>query len=128
MDFLTSLNFWLWAAAVLLAFVYLMAGVMKGTQPIDKLAAKMKWPAQYPRLTRFVGWAEVAGAVGLVLPLLTGILAWLTPLAALGLALVQLLAFGFHLRRGEPQILPANIVLFVLAVFVAWGRWPLFGA
>lgn len=45
-----------------------------------------------------------------------------------GLALVQLLAFGFHLRRGEPQILPANIVLFVLAVFVAWGRWPLFGA
>ena len=127
MDFLASLNFWLWAAAVLLAALYLMAGIMKGTQPIEKLAAQMKWPGEYPRLTRFVGWAEVLGAIGLILPLLTGILAWLTPLAALCLALVQILAIGFHLRRGEAQILPFNVVLLVLAIFVAWGRWSLFG-
>ena len=81
MDFLTSLDFWLWAAAVLLALLYLMAGFMKATQPIDKLAGQMKWPGDYPRLTRFVGWAEVLGAIGLILPLATGILSWLTPLA-----------------------------------------------
>lgn len=127
MDFLTSLNFWLWAAAVLLAALYLMAGIMKGTQPIEKLAGQMKWPGQYPRLTRFVGWAEVLGAIGLIVPLWTGILAWLTPLAALCLVVVQILAIGFHLRRGEPQILPMNAVLLGLAIFVAWGRWPLFG-
>lgn len=127
MDFLTSLNFWLWAAAVLLAALYLMAGIMKGTQPLDKLTAQMKWPGQYPRLTRFVGWAEVLGAIGLILPLLTGILAWLTPLAALCLVLVQILAIGFHLRRNEPQVLPFNAVLLALAIFVAWGRWSLFG-
>ena len=128
MDILTSLNFWLWAAAGLLAVAYLMAGGMKATQPIDKLAAQMKWPAELPGLTRFVGVAEVLGAVGLILPLLTGILAWLTPLAALCLVLVQVLAIGFHLRRGEPQILPANLVLLLLAAFVAWGRLSLFGA
>jgi uncharacterized membrane protein YphA (DoxX/SURF4 family) len=128
MDILTSLNFWLWAAAGLLAVAYLMAGGMKATQPIDKLAGQMKWPADLPRLTRFVGWAEVLGAIGLILPLLTGILAWLTPLAALCLVLVQVLAIGFHLRRGEPQILPANLVLLLLAAFVAWGRISLFGA
>jgi uncharacterized membrane protein YphA (DoxX/SURF4 family) len=128
MDFLTSLDFWLWAAAVLLAILYLMAGGMKATQPIDKLGAQMKWPADYPRLTRFVGVAEILGAIGLIAPLATGILAWLTPLAAIGLAVVQVLAAGFHLMRKEPQIVPANIVLLALAVFVAWGRFGLFGA
>lgn len=127
MDFLTSLNFWLGVAAGLLALIYLLAGGMKATQPIAKLDAQMKWPGQYPRLTRFVGIAEVLGAIGLILPLATGILVWLTPLAALGLALVQILAIGFHLRRGEAQIVPVNVVLLLLALFVAWGRWGLFG-
>jgi hypothetical protein len=70
----------------------------------------------------------VLGAIGLVLPLLTGILAWLTPLAALALVAVQILAIGFHVMRKEPQILPANLVLLALAAFVAWGRLSLFGA
>ncbi|MEO7224240.1 MAG: DoxX family protein, partial [Devosia sp.] len=64
---------------------------------------------------------------GLILPLLTGILAWLTPLAALALVVVQVLAIGFHLMRKEPQILPANLVLLALAAFVVWGRLGLFG-
>jgi uncharacterized membrane protein YphA (DoxX/SURF4 family) len=127
MELLTSMNTWLWVAGGLLAVAYLMAGAMKATQPIDKLAAQMKWPADYPGLTRFIGWSEVLGAIGLVLPLLTGILAWLTPLAALCLVLVQLLAIGFHLMRKEPQIVPVNVVLLALAAFVAWGRLSLFG-
>lgn len=127
MELLTSLNFWLWAAAGLLAALYLMAGFMKATQPIDKLAAQMKWPADLPRLTRFVGVSEVLGAIGLILPLLTGILAWLTPLAALCLVLVQVLAIGFHIMRKELQVLPLNVVLLALAAFVAWGRLSLFG-
>jgi uncharacterized membrane protein YphA (DoxX/SURF4 family) len=127
MEILGTLNFWLWAAAGPLAALYLMAGFMKATQPIDKLAAQMKWPADYPRLTRFIGVAEVLGAIGLILPLATGLLAWLTPLAALGLVVIQILAIGFHLMRKEPQILPMNLVLLALAAFVAWGRFGLFG-
>ena len=127
MELLTSLNFWLWAAAGLLAVLYLMAGFMKATQPIDKLAAQMKWPAELPKLTRFVGWSEVLGAIGLILPLLTGILAWLTPLAAICLVVVQVLAIGFHMMRKEVTIIPFNVVLLALAAFVAWGRLSLFG-
>ena len=127
MELLTSLNFWLWAAAGLLAVLYLMAGFMKATQPIDKLAAQMKWPAELPKLTRFVGWSEVLGAIGLILPLLTGILAWLTPLAAICLVVVQVLAIGFHMMRKEVMIIPFNVVLLALAAFVAWGRLSLFG-
>ena len=127
MDILTSLNFWLWVAAGLLAVLYGMAGGMKATQPIVKLDQMMKWPGQYPRLTRFVGVAEVAGAIGLILPVLTNILAWLTPLAALALVAVQVLAIGFHVMRKEAQVLPMNVVLLLLAAFVAWGRWSLFG-
>jgi hypothetical protein len=127
MEILTSLNFWLWAAAGVLAALYLMAGAMKATQPIPRLAGQMRWPADYPRLTRFVGSAEVLGAFGLILPLATGILAWLTPFAALCLVLVQVLAIGFHVMRREPQILPVNVVLLALAAFVAWGRLSLFG-
>jgi len=67
------------------------------------------------------------GGLGLVLPLLTGVLVWLAPLAALCLVLLQLLAIGFHIRRGETQILPMNVVLLLLAAFIAWGRFSLFG-
>lgn len=127
MDFLTSLDFWLWAAAVLLAILYGMAGTMKAFQPIDKLHAQMKWPGDYPRLTRFVGFSEMAGALGLILPLATGILVWLTPLAALGLTVVQVLAIGFHVMRKEYAVLPFNAVLLALSAFVLWGRWGNFG-
>lgn len=128
MEILGTLNFWLWVAAVLLAGLYLLVGFMKSTQPPEKLAAQMNgWPEQYPRLLRFVGVAEVLGAIGLILPLATGILTWLTPLAALGLSIIQVLAIGFHLRRGEMQVLPVNVVLLALSLFVLWGRWSLFG-
>jgi hypothetical protein len=128
MDFLTSLNFWLWTAQVVLALLYLMAGGMKAIRPIADLTKMMAWPAEYPRLTRFIGWAEVLGAIGLILPMLTGILPWLTALAAVALVVVQILAIGFHARRGETaKSLPMNLILLVLAIFIAWGRWSLFG-
>lgn len=128
MQFLTSLDFWLWVATALLGCAYLAAGIMKSTRPIPALAATIKWPGDYPpAFTRFIGAVDLLGGLGIVLPVLTGILAWLSPLAAIGLVVLQVLAVGFHLRRGEMQIVPANFVLLALAVFVAWGRWSLFG-
>jgi uncharacterized membrane protein YphA (DoxX/SURF4 family) len=128
MELLTTLNFWLWVASALLAFAYIMSGVMKSTRPIPALAEMMKWPGDYPpAFTRFIGAVDLLGGLGVVLPILTGILAWLAPLAAIGLVVLQVLAIGFHVRRGEMQIVPANFVLLALAVFVAWGRWSLVG-
>jgi hypothetical protein len=68
---------------------------------------------------------ELLAAIGLVLPAATGILPWLTPLAAAGLALVMLLAAITHLRRKEPRAVVVNAVLFALSAFVAWQRFGL---
>jgi len=71
-------------------------------------------------MTTFIGIAEIAGAIGLVVPAATGIAPELTTVAAIGLAVIMILAIAFHMRRSEPAI-PA-IVLLVLSAFVAAGR------
>lgn len=114
----------LWAAQVLLAVMFGIAGVMKSTQPITALSGTVPWSTDVPEaLVRFIGISELAGAVGLILPALTRIRPGLTPLAALGLVVVMLLASGFHILRGELGALPITFLLGGLAAFVAWGRW-----
>ncbi len=72
---------------------------------------------------RLVGTAEVLGALGVVLPTLTGILPFLAPLAAIGLAVVQVLAVvTVHVPRRELSALPLNALLLGLAIFTAVGR------
>ena len=71
---------------------------------------------------RFIGAAELAGALGLLLPSLTRIQPRLTVLAALGLIVVMVLASAFHLSRGEGAMLPMNLALAAVAAFIAWGR------
>jgi isoprenylcysteine carboxyl methyltransferase (ICMT) family protein YpbQ len=61
--------------------------------------------------------------LGLILPAATGVLTWLTPLAAALLALMMLLAVGFHVACRETPNIVAGLVLFALAVFVSYGRW-----
>lgn len=128
MPFVTSLDFWLWAVAALLACLYLASGVMKATRPIPALAQMMRWPGDYPEpFVRFIGAVDILGGLGLILPLATGIVVWLSPVAAICLVLLQVLAFGFHLMRRETVVLPVNLLLLALALFVAWGRLPLLG-
>ena len=65
------------------------------------------------------------GSAGLVLPAATGILTWLTPLSAALLALMMLLAVGFHVACRETPNVVAGLVLFALAAFVSYGRWAM---
>ena len=117
-------NIGLWVAQVILAAVYVMAGFMKLTQPIDALVASgMSYAGDYPELlTRFIGTMEGLGALGIILPAATRIAPRLTPLAALGFSIIQILAIGLHSSRGEFQVLPVNLVLLALSLFVLWGR------
>src|SRR5215216_7505633 len=121
------MNIALWIVQGLLAAMYLMAGTMKTVQTAK---AKQQFPWATNRsdgFVRFVGISELLGALGLILPLVTGILPWLTILAAIGLMLIQLLAiFTEHLPKKEYNVIPVNIVLLALAVFVVIGRWTLF--
>ena len=113
----------LWVAQVLLAAAFGMSGLMKLSTPIADLAAQMAWVASVPpALVRFIGAAELAGAIGLILPALARIQPRLTTLAAVGLIVVMVLASIVHATRGEFGMLPVNLVLGALAAFVAWGR------
>ncbi|HEY7342337.1 MAG TPA: DoxX family protein [Ktedonobacterales bacterium] len=113
----------LWIIQVLLALAFLMAGFMKLTQPIATLSKRMAWTAAVPLgLVRFIGLAELLGGIGLFLPMLTGILPWLTIAAAIGLSIVMVSAAVFHLARHEASHAPANIVLLILALVVIVGR------
>ncbi|HMV29399.1 MAG TPA: DoxX family protein [Anaerolineales bacterium] len=122
------MNIALWIIQVLLAGMYGMAGSMKAFTP-DKVRTnpQMTWAHdKQDGYIRFVGVSELLGAVGLIIPALTGILPWLTPLAAVGLALIQVLAiFTVHLPKKEYQVVPVNIVLLVLAIVAAYGRFTL---
>ncbi len=113
----------LWLVQVLLAAAFVMAGIMKTFTPLDQLIPQMPWVADLPRLTRFIGVSEFLGGLGLVLPSITRIRPVLTPLAALGLTTIMVLAMGFHLVRGEAAAVPFNALLGGLAAFVAWGRY-----
>ena len=113
----------LWGVQGLLGLAFLLAGVMKSTQPIETLGQNMPWAlAVPPALVRVIGVSELLGALGLVLPSALRVAPKLTPLAAAGLVLVMALAGAFHATRGELGALPINLVLGGLAAFVAWGR------
>jgi putative oxidoreductase len=119
-------NIALWVVQALLSLVFLAAGIPKATQPIPALATRIAWAKDIPApLVRFIGVAETLGALGLILPALTGVLPWLTVAAAVGLAAVMVASIIFHLMRGETNRIIANIVLLVLLLFVIYGRLAL---
>ena len=113
----------LWIVQGLLALAFGMAGVMKVSLPIAELAEKLPLAADLPRLVRFIGVSELAGAIGLILPALLRIRPRLTALAGVGLVTVMLLGSIFHATRGEWSPIAINAVLGGLAAFVAWGRF-----
>ncbi len=118
-----ALHITLWIAQVLLAGMFIMSGFMKISQPIEQLSQMLPWASQIPSgLVRFIGISEVLGGLGLILPALLRIKPQLTPLAALGLATVMLFAAIFHASRGEFSAIGMNVILSLIALFIAWGR------
>ncbi|KAB0685234.1 DoxX family protein [Burkholderia territorii] len=114
----------LWAIQILLAALYAMSGVMNTFMaPAQLVSMGMSHAAVLPyALLRFLGIAELAGVIGLILPALSRIKPGLTPLAAIGFVVLQVLAMGYHITHGEFFMLPVNLVLLALAALVWWGR------
>lgn len=118
------MNAIIWIVQILLALAFIGAGIMKVTQPIDKLGERMKWvyDIQPSSLVRVIGALEILGALGIILPALTGILPWLTPIAAGGLVLTMVGAFLLSVTHGRYGEAAANLVLLALAAFIIYGR------
>lgn len=118
------MNTTLWICQILLALAFSTAGTMKLFQPKTKLREVMPFTDELEeRTVRLIGFLEVLGAMGVVLPWLLGIGTWLTPLAALGLALTMAAAMVVHGRRKEPTQLSVNAVLLLISLFIAFGRY-----
>jgi hypothetical protein len=112
----------LWVVQGLLALLFLFAGGMKLVLPLEAMQGPVVLPGPF---LRFIGVAEVLGALGLILPGLLRLRPGLTPLAAAGLVIIMMGATVVTLAGGQlaPALLPAVVGL--LAAVVAFGRWRL---
>ncbi|MFD6175500.1 MULTISPECIES: DoxX family protein [unclassified Isoptericola] len=109
------------AAQTVLALLFLFAGLPKVLgRGLDRWTGFDALPRP---LTVLIGVAEIAGALALALPPLLGRLEWVTPLAAVGLAVVTLMAAGFHLRAAEWLRATETALWALLCGAVAVGRW-----
>jgi len=118
-----ALNLVLWSVQGFLALFFLAAGAPK------LIGRGMERWTGFSELARplvvFIGFTEVLGAAGLVLPMATGILPWLTPLAAVGLGIIVLMAAGFHMRADERLNALETGLWASIAAIIAIGRWDL---
>ena len=113
----------LWTLQALLAlFFALGSGAPKLLIPLESLPMPIPLPAWF---ITFIGVAEVAGGLGLILPGLLKVRTGLTPLAAAGLALVTIGATAYQLAAGEPGNAVFAAVMGLLCAFVGYGRWKL---
>lgn len=116
----------LWMVQILLAALFGVAGFIKVFQT-KKLREQWKWArGESPVFLRFLGASELLGTAGMILPLLMGILPWLTPLVAIGFGFIQLMAIiDVDYYPDDFNFFPLNILLLSASIFVMVGRWPL---
>ena len=112
----------LWIVQALLALLYLFGGVTKLVMPIEELTAQVPLPGEF---IRFIGVAEVLGGLGLILPGLTRIKPFLTPLAAAGLLIIMVGAVVTTALTMGPVMALLPLVVGLLVAFVGYGRWRL---
>lgn len=115
------MNAALWVLQVLLGLFFLWAGGFKLVVPLEGMGPL---PVSAPFLT-FIAVAEALGGLGLILPGLTGIAPFLTPLAAAGLVVIMIGATVIGLATGPAPMALIPLALGLLLAFVAYGRWRL---
>ena len=117
------MNITLWTAQALLFLFFAGAGIVHGLLPVEEAAKNAPWAADVPvALLRFIGISELLGAIGVLVPALTRVTPFLTPLAALGCMTIMILAAIFHISRGEMGMVPVNLSVALVSAFVWWGR------
>ncbi len=113
------MNTILWILQFLLAGIFLWDGYLKYYKPETMKAQGLEDMG----LLLFIGLCEMFGAGGLLLPALMRGISWLIPLAALGIAMIMILAARFRLKRHEAKAAGLTFLLLFLSVFVACGRF-----
>ncbi|HXL58357.1 MAG TPA: DoxX family protein [Chitinophagaceae bacterium] len=118
------MNTILWGAQWITAFIFMYSGINKSIFSEQKLVAKGQTGVEglpLP-LIRFIGVSEIFGAVGLIVPWWINILPILTPIAAICFAVMMILAARIHYKRKEYKNVLTNTVIFLLCLFITYGR------
>lgn len=118
------MNILLWILQILLGALFLFAGITKFVMSTEEMTKGMKVPLP-GSLLLFIGAVEVLGGLGLILPSLVKIKPILTPLAAIGLAIIMIGATVITVMGGDVLPALAPLVITVLLLFVAYGRLKL---
>lgn len=119
------MNITLWILQVLIGVFFVFSGYGKAFFTWEELQ-RIPWIDGVTHgLIIFIGWSEILGGIGVILPAAVKVKPILTPLAAAGLALIMILATGFHIMRGEYDLMVVTIVLGAMAVLAAYGRFVL---
>lgn len=108
----------------ILAFVFLMAGIMKILQTRQKvIASGGKWAEDFSESAiKIIGVVEVALAAGIIVPTLLNRPAAYTIASGIGISLVMAGAFFTHLRRKEYPFLAVTGLFLALGAVVAHYR------
>ncbi len=120
------MNTVVWIAQGLLAVAMLGAGAMKLSKSKEALMAsgQMDWTEDFPEpQIKGIGALEVLAALGLIIPAVLDIAPALVGVAAIGVVLLMLGAAAPHLRRKEGQMVPVNLGIAAIAVFIAVMRF-----
>jgi uncharacterized membrane protein len=120
------MNTILWSCQVLLAIIFGYSGFCKSTLP-EKTLVYEKGQTGVEGLpmafTRSIGIAEMFGAVGIILPWWLRVIPVLTPVTAVGFALLMVFAAPIHYKRKEPKNLAINMIIMVISIFTVYGRF-----
>lgn len=115
-----ALGIALWAAQIILAALFLFAGVMKFVMPVQEMTRGNSFPGSF---FHFIGVMEVLGGIGLVLPSLLRISPFLTPVAACGLVIIMAGATLTSMSMGWISLFPFFVG--ILSALIAYGRFKL---
>jgi len=115
------MNIVLWVVQVLIGLLFIMSGVMKFMMPYSEMIKDAPYAFPHAFLL-FIGVCEILGGVGLIVPWLTGIKPWLTPLAASLLTIIMIGAVVFSAMTPIPAMAIVPAVVGLLCVFIARGR------
>lgn len=119
-----ALNITLWTLQTLLAATLIWAAIQKLGKSPQELAAMWPWTGEVsPTLVKLTSLADLLGGTGLIAPALLRVKPVWMSVAALGIVVLMICASVFHIARGEVSQIGFNVVVALIAAFIAWGRW-----
>jgi len=122
-----KMNSILWAIQIILGIKMITVSYTHGlrqSQPTMQEAVQKAGRFSKP-LLYIISICTFIGTLGLILPGVFRLPAWITPVTGVGLSVMLLFSIFFHIRFRETPKIFVSIVLLAFAVFVAYGRWLL---